>query len=132
MRIGELSRLTGVSERALRYYEEQELLRPLRRPSGYREYSDAHVDTVRNIRTLLAAGLGTVTIAEVLPCMTDADGQLAVACPDLLEDLVRERDRITAAMDELAAARTMLNTIIARPAPAGADVAMECDEAVEA
>jgi hypothetical protein len=43
MRIGELRRRTGVSERLLRYYEEQGLLRPQRRPSGYREYDDSDV-----------------------------------------------------------------------------------------
>jgi hypothetical protein len=43
VRIGELSRRTRVSERLLRYYEEQGLLRPGRRPSGYREYGDADV-----------------------------------------------------------------------------------------
>lgn len=130
MRIGALSRLTGVSERALRYYEEQGLLRPLRRPSGYREYTDDHVHTVRSIRTLLAAGLGTATIADVLPCMVDEGGQLAAACPDLLVDLARERNRITAAMDELRAAREMLDVIIAAPVPPEAARALECDEAV--
>ncbi|TVL90095.1 MerR family transcriptional regulator [Streptomyces sp. SAJ15] len=130
MRIGALSQRTGVSERALRYYEEQGLLSPLRRPSGYREYTDEHVHTVRSIRTLLAAGLGTATIADVLPCMVDEGGQLAAACPDLLLDLVRERNRISAAMEELRVAREMLDTIIAAPVPPEAARALDCDEAV--
>ncbi|WP_128431774.1 MerR family transcriptional regulator [Streptomyces cyaneus] len=130
MRIGALSQRTGVSERALRYYEEQGLLSPLRRPSGYREYTDEHVHTVRSIRTLLAAGLGTATIADVLPCMVEEGGQLAAACPDLLVDLARERDRITAAMNELRAAREMLDAIIAAPVPAEAARALDCEEAV--
>jgi DNA-binding transcriptional MerR regulator len=46
MRIGELSRRTGVNERLLRYYEEQGLLRPDRLPSGYRVYAESDVQTV--------------------------------------------------------------------------------------
>jgi DNA-binding transcriptional MerR regulator len=117
MRIGELSQRTGISQRALRYYEEQGLLRPSRRSSGYREYAKTDVHTVRRIRTLLAAGLSTVTIAEVLPCMVD-DGELLVpACPELITELSRERDRISKVIDELQAARTVLDAIIAGPAP---------------
>src|SRR5918997_5505513 len=74
VRIGELSRRTGVSERLLRYYEEQDLLRPRRRPSGYREYDESAVVTVLHIRNLLAAGLSTATIADLLPCM-GSDGE---------------------------------------------------------
>lgn len=121
MRIGELSRRTGISQRALRYYEEQGLLRPLRQPSGYREYSESHVEDVRNIRTLLAAGLGTVTIAEVLPCMVKDGDRLVPACSELADDLSRERERITAAIEELTTARAILDGIIAAPArPAAA------------
>lgn len=67
VRIGELSRRTGVSGRLLRYYEEQGLLYPQRRSSGYREYREGDVAAVRQIRALLAAGLGTPLIAGVLP-----------------------------------------------------------------
>lgn len=113
MRIGELARLTGVSERSLRYYEEQGLLRPQRRPSGYRDYAPSDVDAVRHIRTLLAAGLSTSFIAEVLPCMVDTGNGLAPGCPELVPHLQKERDRITVAIDGLATARTLLDDVIA-------------------
>ncbi|MGH8881548.1 MAG: MerR family transcriptional regulator, partial [Stackebrandtia sp.] len=109
MRIGALSHQTGVSTRLLRYYEEQGLLRPFRRPSGYREYHDSAVSTVRNIRTLLAAGLNTRTIGELLPCMID-DGDLPVpGCSGLLSDLHREQERIDKAVAELLSARGVLD-----------------------
>jgi MerR HTH family regulatory protein len=56
-RIGAVARATGASERLLRYCEQQGLLTPTRLPSGYREYGEADVAAVRNIRALLAAGL---------------------------------------------------------------------------
>ncbi|ASO20435.1 MerR family transcriptional regulator [Actinoalloteichus hoggarensis] len=116
MRIGELSRRTGVSERSLRYYEQQGLLGPRRRPSGYREYVESDLDVVRRIRTLLAAGLSTAIIAEVLPCMVDDGERLVPACPELAVELDRERDRITGHIDELTDARAMLTEIIAATA----------------
>ncbi|MNR68005.1 HTH-type transcriptional regulator HmrR [compost metagenome] len=49
MKIGELSRLTGVSIRSLRHYEKRGLISPLRLPNGYREYSPLTVQTVETI-----------------------------------------------------------------------------------
>lgn len=82
VRISELSRRTGSTQRALRYYEEQGLLQPERRPSGYREYADSDVDVVRRIKILLSAGLSTPVIAEILPCLVDQDELLVAACPN--------------------------------------------------
>jgi DNA-binding transcriptional MerR regulator len=117
MRIGELSRRTGVSVRLLRYYEEQGLLRPVRRPSGYREYAEDDVRTVRNIRTLLGAGLSTRTIAALLPCMVDDGDTLMAACSGTLSDLRRERERIDRAVADLQAAGAVLDTIMTAPLP---------------
>lgn len=51
--IGAVASVTGVSERALRYYEELGLLRPAaHRPGGGRLYADADVQRVRRIREL--------------------------------------------------------------------------------
>ncbi|OPG14302.1 MerR family transcriptional regulator [Microbispora sp. GKU 823] len=123
MRIGEMVRRTGVSERLLRYYEEQGLLAPARLPSGYRVYSDADVDTVRRIRTLLAAGLSTTTIAQVLPCVRDDGPNLAPVCSELVAQLRRERERITHTIEDLQASQGMLDAVIAAgpadAAPAG-------------
>lgn len=119
VRIGELSRRTGVSERSLRYYEEHGLLRPERRPSGYRAYRDADVAAVRRIRVLLAAGLSIAQIVRVLPCVVDDDGRLVPDCPELVDELVKQRDRIGEAIGELEATRGNLDLIIAAERRAG-------------
>lgn len=118
MRIGELGRRAGVSVRMLRYYEEQGLVQPMRRPSGYREYDPSDVVRVQHVRDLLAAGLSTATIAELLPCMNTDGPTLAVAdCPELLVELHHERDRLTAAIDELESARRTLDGVIETAPP---------------
>ncbi|GAA4835198.1 MerR family transcriptional regulator [Actinomycetospora corticicola] len=68
VRIGELSELTGVSTRSLRYYEEQGLLVGGRLPNGYRDYPADAVDTVAFIQDLFSAGLPSDVVRDVLPC----------------------------------------------------------------
>ncbi|MBN3526857.1 MerR family transcriptional regulator [Paenibacillus apiarius] len=65
MRISDLSRLTGVSIRSLRYYEEKELLSPVRTESGYREYDAADVVRVRKIQFYLQLGVRTEELAHL-------------------------------------------------------------------
>ncbi|MEV8020729.1 MerR family transcriptional regulator [Streptomyces sp. NPDC086554] len=117
MLIGAMSRQTGVSARLLRYYEQQGLLKPRRRPSGFREYDHDDVRTVQNIRTLLAAGLSTHTIAELMPCMLDDGRTPKPVCPDMLPGLNRERQRISDTAADLLAARAVLDTVIAAAQP---------------
>ncbi|MEU1730960.1 MerR family transcriptional regulator [Streptosporangium sp. NPDC020145] len=69
MKIGELARETGVSVRLLRYYEEQGLLTSHRSASGHRHYTAEAPTVVGHIRVLLAAGLPTRTIRDILPCI---------------------------------------------------------------
>ncbi|MBK3385371.1 MerR family transcriptional regulator [Streptomyces albidoflavus] len=115
MRIGEMVRRTGVSERLLRYYEEQGLLTPDRLPSGYRVYAERDVETVRRVRTLLTAGLTTATIARVLPCVREEGERLVPVCSALVAELRRERERITRAIDDLVSSRTLLDGVIEAP-----------------
>ncbi len=100
MRIGELSRRTGVHSHQLRYYEAQGLLEPARRANGYREYAEDAVLTVTQIRRLLGAGLSTQDIAGMLPCATGPAPDLE-PCDELLtglRDRLRELDENIAAL----------------------------------
>lgn len=118
MRIGELSRRTGVSERSLRYYEERGLLVPTRSRTGQREYPDSAVDRVVHIQELFAAGLHSRTIAGLLPCMRDADGGPAdTATPLLAATLAEERARLDAQIRDLTTSRAVLDDVIAAASP---------------
>ncbi|CAL9440325.1 Mercuric resistance operon regulatory protein [Streptomyces sp. enrichment culture] len=113
MRIGELARRTGVSERSLRYYEKQGLLAAERTPGGHREYPEAAVDRVVRIQELFAAGLCSSKIAQLLPCMRDADGRpSAIATPKLVTDLIAERERIDRTIADLVRSRDTLDEVI--------------------
>jgi DNA-binding transcriptional MerR regulator len=113
MRIGELARRTGVSERSLRYYETQGLLRSDRTPGGHRDYPEAAVDRVIRIQELYAAGLHSDRIRQLLPCMRDADGgPSAIATPRLVADLTVERDRIDRMIADLLRSRETLDEVI--------------------
>ncbi|WP_329521911.1 MerR family transcriptional regulator [Spirillospora sp. NBC_01491] len=112
MQIGALADRAGVSTRALRYYEEKGLLRPERTAGGYRLYTDEHAEVVRRIRILLAAGLNTDMVGEILPCMVDDGEFLAPGCDDLIAEFVRERQRIDDQIAELHDVRSALTGII--------------------
>jgi DNA-binding transcriptional MerR regulator len=114
MRIGVLARETGVSGRLLRYYEEQGLLRPVRLANGYREYTESDIVAVSHIRSLLAAGLTTTAIAQVLHCVHDDGERLTPsACPGMVNHLERERARIAEAIAQLGTAQQALDTLLA-------------------
>lgn len=108
MRIGELAARTGVSTRALRYYEEQRLLTSVRSGGGQRHYPDDAADRVHLIQTLYAAGLSSRTILDLLPCV-DAK----INTPESRALLRAERDRIEQRISELVAARDRLDAVIA-------------------
>jgi DNA-binding transcriptional MerR regulator len=116
MRIGELSRRAGASARSIRYYERQGLLLARRQPNGYRDYDEADLRLVREIRSLLVSGFDLEEIRPFVDCL-HAGIQARRACPggiDLyrrkLEELdtrIRElqslRDRVAAELWQLTA-----------------------------
>lgn len=111
MRIGELAARTGVSVRALRYYEEHHLLTAERTPSGQRVYGEAAVRRVEMIQRLYGAGLSSKSILYIMPCMASGDSS-----PELVDYLVAERDRIDRQIAELQQTRDELTVFITNAA----------------
>jgi DNA-binding transcriptional MerR regulator len=107
MRIGELSRRTGVNTHQLRYYEAQGLLEADRGANGYREYGESAVMRVRQIRHLLGAGLSSDDIAYLLPCAVGEAPELP-GCPELLAAMRSRLQRLDDQMDRLARSRDAL------------------------
>ena len=107
MRIGELSRRTGVHAHQLRYYEAQGLLEADRGTNGYREYGPDAVLRVKQIRHLLGAGLSSEDIAYLLPCATGEAPEL-VGCPELVSALRSRLQQLDDRMQRLAQSRDAL------------------------
>jgi DNA-binding transcriptional MerR regulator len=107
MRIGEVAQGAGVSVRALRYYEEQNLLYPERSPSGQRHYPAAAVDRVVLIQLLYSAGLNSQAICGLLPCL-----HTGIATLEMIERLTHERLRIDEQVRKLCESRKRLEEII--------------------
>ena len=63
--IAEVARRTGLTSRALRFYEARGLIRPLRTASGRRHYGPAELERVHQIVTLKRAGLTLVQIESL-------------------------------------------------------------------
>ncbi|GLU45859.1 MerR family transcriptional regulator [Nocardiopsis ansamitocini] len=116
MRIGEVADKAGVSVRALRYYEEQDLLQAYRSPGGHRHYPDTAVDRVLLIQQLYAAGLPSRVVREVLSCVDSGR-----ASPELLDRLVTERVRIDRRITDLLAVCDRLDDVIAVTRNPGSD-----------
>jgi DNA-binding transcriptional MerR regulator len=109
VRIGELATRAGVSVRALRYYEERNLLAADRSQGGQRHYPESAVDRVQLIQRLYAAGLSSKMIVKMLPCI-DAPGDAGTE--QSIEFLLGGRERINAQIADLIRTRDTLDAVI--------------------
>ncbi|NYI72573.1 DNA-binding transcriptional MerR regulator [Naumannella cuiyingiana] len=95
--IGELAARTGLSVRAVRYYEQHGLLPAVRTSAGHRRFDPEAAETVRRIRLFLDAGLPLAIVARVLPCFEGGD-RLASCVADYLDE---HMDSLARRMEEL-------------------------------
>ncbi|MEV0607630.1 MerR family transcriptional regulator [Polymorphospora rubra] len=109
MRIGELAGRAGTSTRTLRYYEEHGLVRAERSANGYRDYDEAELRVVHEIRTLLAVGFGLDDIRPFVACLR-AGNSSGDVCPDSVAVLRRKIAEVDAYVDRLSAVRRQLHT----------------------
>jgi len=109
MQIGEASRVSGVSTRSLRYYEDEGLIVSGRCGNGFRDYCQSTIDRVLVIRELLGSGLPVRLIREVLPRLTD---EPEAVCPEFLAEVQSHRDRIVARIAVLTGQQTALDAYL--------------------
>jgi DNA-binding transcriptional MerR regulator len=114
VKIGELAARTGIAARMLRYYEEQGLIVPEREANGYRDYDNYLVDRAMKIRGLVDSGVPTRIIADILPCLNQAQ-EIIVRDPDpeLRATLVAQRDNMIVRIASLEQNRNALTRYIA-------------------
>ena len=97
VRIGELSRRTGVSAQLLRAWERRyRLLHPARSPGGYRLYGEADERRVRRMQAFLAQGLSA---AEAARAARRAEEAAPSSPPAGSEGLAGAADEIARSLD---------------------------------
>lgn len=109
MKIGEASKRSGVSQRMIRHYEGLELIpRAARRESGYRDYDESDVHTLRFIRRARDLGFPIEEIRQLVALWQDrsrssADVKaLALARAAELDRKARELDEMRRTLEHLA------------------------------
>ncbi|MBN1515988.1 MerR family transcriptional regulator [Candidatus Sumerlaeota bacterium] len=104
--IGEFSRITGISIKALRLYHEKELLRPsfVQSRTGYRYYNERDVEMARVIVRLREFGFSLSEIQTILGQYTDDQ--------EILDYLQARREAVDAELAALRNVTASLNAII--------------------
>ena len=91
MQINELEKMTGVSAKTIRYYEEIALLPPPnRKPNGYRDYSESDIERLKLVSGARRLDFSLAEIKEILD-LRDRD---IAPCGVLLELVDRKANEI--------------------------------------
>lgn len=92
--IDEVAKLTDITKRTIRYYEDMELLKPARTESSYRLYTEDNIETIKEIKNLrLKLGMN---LAEIQNFMG-----LKKSINEILEGKVRDIHKIAEVKDKI-------------------------------
>ena len=94
MKIGQLSKATGITTQTIRFYEREGLLLdPPRTESGYRAYDDDHLERVRFVIKAKRVGLSLDEIRGILQ-LHDRDEPTCKHVRSLLEQKIAQAERV--------------------------------------
>jgi DNA-binding transcriptional MerR regulator len=102
--IAEVARLTGLTSRALRFYEARGLVAPVRCASGRRHYAPAELERLHQVMAMKRAGL---TLGQIEKLSGGRKTDLAKLIAVQLQSLDERRS-------EIDAARSLLSSILSR------------------
>lgn len=99
LKIGDFSRLSRVSIRMLRYYDDANLIKPVMvdKYTGYRYYNENQLLTIGKITALKDMGFGVAAIKEILKCEdrpTEMEQMFKIQKAQLMEEAERLNNRI--------------------------------------
>jgi DNA-binding transcriptional MerR regulator len=119
MRIGQMSKQTGVSIDAIRFYERNRLLAaPTRSEGGFRQYSHDDLSALQFIRSLQTLGFSLNEIRDFVSLRTNdlrACSAVRKMLGHKLQDLHAKRIALAKLEDELKTALTKCNAQLNRP-----------------
>ncbi|MBM3510929.1 MAG: Cu(I)-responsive transcriptional regulator [Alphaproteobacteria bacterium] len=103
MNIGEVAAATGLTAKAIRYYESIDLIpRASRSAGGYRKYDDNDVQTLRFVRRARDLGFSIEHVSELLSLYRDRDRSSAEV-KRIVEDRITEIERKVAELQSMRA-----------------------------
>ncbi len=96
MRIGDLSKATGVDIETIRFYEKSGLLpEPARSENGYRDYAQSHLERLAFIRHCRALDMSLADVAQLLASLNTQDAAQLASVDGLVDaQLAKVRARL--------------------------------------
>lgn len=111
MKIGQLAGRTGVSTKAIRYYEDIGVLPEAHRAdNGYRTYDEAAIDRLSFIQDAQSAGLSLIEIQMILDLRDSGEA----TCGHVVSTMEDHLGAVDRQMAELSRTRDRLTELIAR------------------
>ena len=122
MKIGQLADATGVSTKAIRYYEDIGVLpRPDRASNGYRTYDNSTAERISFIQDAQSAGMSLIEIQLILELRDEGQP----TCGHVISSLERHLADVERQMEELERTHRRLESIVERARSLDPD---ECDD----
>ncbi len=92
MNIGQASRQSGLPAKTIRYYEEIDLLKPLRAENGYRDYNDEDVHRLRFLQRSRSLGF-TIEECRLLLSLYEDKNRASADVKAVATEKIAEIDR---------------------------------------
>ena len=110
LNIGDVAKLTGLSAKTIRFYEDEGCIPPVARSeSGYRVYSQGDVWRLRLVKQIRLLGL---PLADVKPLVSQSiDTECSVFAGDLTSMIQRQKLEIERQIAELESLRDQINVL---------------------